>query len=131
MDFLARPETWIIIAALSEIVALSPLKDNSIVQLIFTAINSIKPAKKGLGNIPADGKWLFRFDTRSNTERIRRFIQQKKFYATLPKKLDQAEKDYHKQQEDLTPKPVFKEEGTFGKDGWSISFKHPSVKDND
>ncbi len=47
MDFLARPETWIIIAALSEIVALSPLKDNSIVQLIFTAINSIKPAKKG------------------------------------------------------------------------------------
>ena len=47
MDFLARPETWIIIAAHSEIVALSPLKDNSIVQLIFTAINSIKPAKKG------------------------------------------------------------------------------------
>jgi|TARA_B100000035_G_scaffold119634_1_gene101464 hypothetical protein len=47
MDILSRPETWIIIAALSEIIALSPLKDNSVVQLIMTAINSIKPAKKG------------------------------------------------------------------------------------
>ena len=47
MDILSRPETWIIIAALSEIIALSPLKDNSVVQLVMTAINSIKPAKKG------------------------------------------------------------------------------------
>lgn len=47
MDILSKPETWIIIAALSEIIALSPLKDNSVVQLIMTAINSIKPAKKG------------------------------------------------------------------------------------
>lgn len=46
MEILHRPETWIIIAALSEIIALSPLKDNSIVQLIMTAINSVKPAKK-------------------------------------------------------------------------------------
>lgn len=46
MDILHRAETWIIIAALSEIIALSPLKDNSVIQLILTAINSVKPAKK-------------------------------------------------------------------------------------
>ena len=37
---------WIIVAAASEIIALSPLKDNSIAQLIFTALNSVKPKKK-------------------------------------------------------------------------------------
>ena len=37
---------WIIVAAASEIIALSPLKDNSIIQLVLHAINSIKPAKK-------------------------------------------------------------------------------------
>jgi hypothetical protein len=46
MEFLSKPETWIIIAALSEIIAISPLKDNSVVQLIMTAIKSLKPAKK-------------------------------------------------------------------------------------
>ena len=46
MEILNRAETWIIIAALSEIIALSPLKDNSVVQLVMTAINSIKPSKK-------------------------------------------------------------------------------------
>ena len=38
---------WIIIAAASEIIALTPLKSNSVVQLILNAIESIKPAKKG------------------------------------------------------------------------------------
>lgn len=37
---------WIIIAAASEIIALSPYKDNSIIQLVLTAINALK-AKKG------------------------------------------------------------------------------------
>jgi len=37
---------WIIVAAASEIIALSPLKDNSIVQLVFHAVNSLKPGKK-------------------------------------------------------------------------------------
>ena len=37
---------WIIIAAASEIIALSPAKDNSVVQLILHALNSIKPGKK-------------------------------------------------------------------------------------
>ena len=36
---------WIIVAAASEIIALSPAKDNSIVQLILTALNSVKPKK--------------------------------------------------------------------------------------
>jgi len=37
---------WIIIAAASEIIALTPLKSNSVVQLVLNAINSIKPGKK-------------------------------------------------------------------------------------
>ena len=37
---------WIIIAAASEIIALTPLKSNSIVQLVLSALNSIKPEKK-------------------------------------------------------------------------------------
>ena len=45
-DILSSPITWIVIAALSEIIGLSPLKDNSVIQLVLKAINSIKPAKK-------------------------------------------------------------------------------------
>ena len=37
---------WIVIAAASEIIALSPLKDNSIIQLVFHAVNQLKPGKK-------------------------------------------------------------------------------------
>ena len=36
---------WIIIAAASEIIALSPLKDNSIIQLVFHALESLKGKK--------------------------------------------------------------------------------------
>lgn len=35
---------WIVIAALSEIIALSPLKDNSVIQLVFRALGSVRPA---------------------------------------------------------------------------------------
>jgi hypothetical protein len=45
-DILSNPITWVVIAALSEIIALSPLKDNSILQLVFKALNSVKPVKK-------------------------------------------------------------------------------------
>jgi len=45
-EILASPITWIVIAAASEIIALSPLKDNSMIQLVFHALRSIK-AKKG------------------------------------------------------------------------------------
>ena len=46
MAVLESAAFWIIIAAASEIIALSPLKDNSVVQLILSALNSIKPGKK-------------------------------------------------------------------------------------
>jgi len=45
-DIIASPITWIVIAAASEIIALTPLKSNSVVQLLLSAIKSIKPAKK-------------------------------------------------------------------------------------
>jgi|TARA_B100001939_G_scaffold216082_1_gene185839 hypothetical protein len=47
MEFIHHPAFWVVIAAASELIALSPLKDNSVVQLVFTALRSIKPSKKG------------------------------------------------------------------------------------
>ena len=38
---------WIVIAAASEIIALSPLKDNSIVQLVFHVLRTLKGKVKG------------------------------------------------------------------------------------
>ncbi len=46
MEFLQHPAFWIIVAATSELIALSPLKSNSIVQLVFQVLNLLK-AKKG------------------------------------------------------------------------------------
>ena len=46
MAILESAILWIIIAAASEIIALTPLKSNSIIQLVFSALNSIKPEKK-------------------------------------------------------------------------------------
>ena len=37
---------WIIVAAASEIIALTPLKSNSVIQLVLSALESLKPAKK-------------------------------------------------------------------------------------
>ena len=37
---------WIIVAAASEIIALTPLKSNSVIQLLLSALETIKPAKK-------------------------------------------------------------------------------------
>jgi hypothetical protein len=37
---------WIVLAAASEIIALTPLRSNSVIQLVLQAINSIKPSKK-------------------------------------------------------------------------------------
>jgi len=45
-EILASPITWIVIAAASEVIALSPLRDNSLVQLIFHALRALK-GKKG------------------------------------------------------------------------------------
>lgn len=45
-ELLSSPVTWIVIAALSELIALSPLKENSVVQVILKAINQLKPTQK-------------------------------------------------------------------------------------
>ncbi len=45
-EILASPVTWIVVAAASEIIALSPLRDNSVIQLVLHALRSLK-AKKG------------------------------------------------------------------------------------
>ena len=44
-EILSSPITWILVAAASEIIALSPLRDNSLVQLVFHALRSIKAKK--------------------------------------------------------------------------------------
>ena len=45
-------------------------------------------------NIPADGQWLVRFSTRSAYDDVNRAIQAKKFYATLPHKIDASVEEY-------------------------------------
>ena len=45
MAILESAAFWIIVAAASELIALSPLKDNSIIQLVFHALQSIKGKK--------------------------------------------------------------------------------------
>lgn len=65
---------------------------------------------------------MLRFDTRSPYERVQRYIQERKFYTTLPHKLDAAEQEWLDAQ--LTEDEELwetKETGTFGQDGWSIS----------
>jgi hypothetical protein len=46
MDFLNHPAFWIVVAAVSELIALSPLKGNSIVQLLFQVLNLLKAKKR-------------------------------------------------------------------------------------
>jgi hypothetical protein len=41
-DALTHPAFWIVVAAASELIALSPLKDNSLLQMLFTALRSLK-----------------------------------------------------------------------------------------
>ena len=45
MDFLSHPAFWIVVAAASELIALSPLKSNSIVQLVFQILSVLKGKK--------------------------------------------------------------------------------------
>ena len=41
-DLLSHPAFWIVLAAASELIALSPLKDNSLIQVAFTALRLLK-----------------------------------------------------------------------------------------
>jgi len=45
-QILSHPAFWIVVAAASELIGMSKFKDNSVIQLIFTAIRSLKPSKK-------------------------------------------------------------------------------------
>jgi hypothetical protein len=45
VDFLSHPAFWIIIAAASELIAMSPLKSNSLVQLVFQILTLLKAKK--------------------------------------------------------------------------------------
>ena len=45
-EILSSPITWIVVAAASEVIALSPLKDNSVLQLVFHVLNTIKEKKR-------------------------------------------------------------------------------------
>ena len=45
-DVLANPITWIVVAAVSEIIALPPLKENSVIQIILKAVLQLKPSVK-------------------------------------------------------------------------------------
>ena len=45
VEFLSHPAFWIVLAAVSERVGLSPLKSNSVIQLLFQALYAIKPGK--------------------------------------------------------------------------------------
>lgn len=45
MEFLSHPAFWIVIAAVSELIALSPLKSNSIIQLVLQILMLIKAKK--------------------------------------------------------------------------------------
>ena len=37
---------WIVIAAASEIIALTPLRSNSIIQVVISTLEKLKPTKK-------------------------------------------------------------------------------------
>jgi hypothetical protein len=82
-------------------------------------------------NIPDDGQWILKYDSMSPTKRLRRVIQDKKFYATLPAKLDAAELKWLKKQPDEPELDWhFEEVGEFGKEGWTISYSHKSVNND-
>tara|TARA_Y100000385_G_C12817815_1_gene519008 strand:- start:247 stop:399 length:153 start_codon:yes stop_codon:yes gene_type:complete len=45
-SILSHPAFWIVVAAASELIGMSKLRDNSVIQLVFTALRSLKPTKK-------------------------------------------------------------------------------------
>jgi len=46
-EILSHPAFWVVVAAASELIGMSKLRDNSIIQMLFTAIRSLKSTKKG------------------------------------------------------------------------------------
>jgi len=73
---------------------------------------------------------LFSFNTRSAYDEVNRAIQAKKFYATLPHKLDNTQEKWLESQPAEETKTINIETGTFGTDGWSISKSHKAFRDD-
>jgi hypothetical protein len=46
LAFLENPVFWVFVALASELIALSPLKSNSIIQLVLSALRSIQKNKQ-------------------------------------------------------------------------------------
>jgi hypothetical protein len=46
VEFLQHPAFWIVLAAASELIGISPLKSNSLVQLVLQALYALKPGKR-------------------------------------------------------------------------------------
>ena len=46
MDFLGHPAFWVVVGAASEIIGMSPLKSNSVIQLVFQVLNILKAKKR-------------------------------------------------------------------------------------
>jgi hypothetical protein len=46
VEFLQHPAFWVVLAAVSELIGMSKLKSNSIVQLVLQALYAIKPGKR-------------------------------------------------------------------------------------
>ena len=45
MEFLSHPAFWIVVATVSELIGMSPLKSNSVIQLVLRALYALKPGK--------------------------------------------------------------------------------------
>ena len=67
---------------------------------------------------------MLRFSTRSHYDEVNRAIQARKFYATLPHKLDNAQEEWLDAQPLEKTQTTNTETGTFGENGWSISKSH-------
>ena len=46
-EILGHPAFWVVVAAASELIGMSKLKDNSLIQFLVTSIRTHKPGKKG------------------------------------------------------------------------------------
>jgi hypothetical protein len=46
MELLSNPIFWVIVGAASEIIGMSPLKSNSVIQLVFQVLNFLKAKKR-------------------------------------------------------------------------------------
>jgi hypothetical protein len=44
-DIISHPAFWVVVAAASELIGMSKLRDNSVIQLLFTMIRSIRPKR--------------------------------------------------------------------------------------